>query len=169
MSDFDDELFVSQGPSTFQSDLSNDKDVSDPLALNCRVTRSKSRNKLRSIARSENGSAEDVTARPLRRRPRLVHIEVQLPWLSPARRASYKKVKVEDYHPGEDEPRTRRRRRVSHDACIRDDGFLLCFGSGPVRRLVIEGIACKQHKESQEPTFRRTMPRLSKECRMVWP
>ncbi|KAL2190773.1 hypothetical protein L209DRAFT_15145 [Thermothelomyces heterothallicus CBS 203.75] len=126
MSDSDDELFVDQGdmeraPFTFQSDLSDDEDGPDPLALSGVGTPSADGNEPAPVATDGkiNGSAEDVSGGPLRKGPRLVHIEVQLPWLSPAQRAGYDKVRVEDYHPGEDEPRTRGRRRVSYDARAR--------------------------------------------------
>ncbi|KAL2167861.1 hypothetical protein VTG60DRAFT_690 [Thermothelomyces hinnuleus] len=135
MPDSDDELFVDQGdmeraPFTFQSDLSDDEDGSDPLALNGVGTPSADGNELAPIATDGkiNGSTEDVSGGPLRKGPRLVHIEVQLPWLSPAQRAGYDKVKVEDYHPGEDEPRARGRRRDE------EDDYIMQFGTKKRKR-----------------------------------
>jgi hypothetical protein len=146
----DDELFVNGGteepePFTFQSDLSDD-DAPDPLTLDeiAKVSLAALNETLASPPTDEteprptskdestNGVTEP-SAEKRRKGVRLVDIEVRLPWLAPAQRAGYRKVRVEDYRPGElDYLRTRgRRRRVSYfPVRFRDFGYRLFAGHG---------------------------------------
>jgi len=99
--------------------------------LNGLGTRSRDKNESAPVA--ENKRERNLTkpfASLQSKRPRLVDIEVQLPWLSPAQRAKYTKVKVEDYQPGGYELRTQRKRRVSYNS-NETLGFLLLYGYEP--------------------------------------
>jgi hypothetical protein len=133
----DDELFVDAAdtepaPFTFQSDLS-DEDAPDPRTLD-KIAKetlaalngtsiSPAKDERRSWLSNNDGHANG-TVEPAAHKPRedivSVRIEVQLPWLSPARRAEYRKIRVEDYRPEEPgQARTRkRRRRVSNCYCV---------------------------------------------------
>jgi hypothetical protein len=132
-----DELFVDAAdtepaPFTFQSDLSDD-DAPDPLTLDkiAKETLAALSGTSGSPAKDErqswlsmndehtNGVNEPVADKP-RKDGVPVRIEVQLPWLSPARRAEYRKIRVEDYRPQEPEHprRGKGRRRVSDNCCV---------------------------------------------------
>ncbi len=132
----EDELFVDAEPAepllpfTFQSDLSDDYDDNDvphPLPLDEIATRTLAtldgtveeldtppEDKHDSSVQTEEGPA---TAQDKKDRPRIgvtpVTIEVRLPCMPPARQAEYRRVKVDDYRPEEDEHiRPKRRRRA---------------------------------------------------------
>ncbi|KAK4104248.1 hypothetical protein N658DRAFT_444213 [Parathielavia hyrcaniae] len=133
-----DELFVDgaendPAPFIFQFDLSDD-DAPDPLALDKIAQESLAalsgaasetppiEKKESWLAAMRAGQTNGITEPPADKpenRVIPVTIEVRLPWLPPARRAAYRRVRVEDYRPEEELPRARRRRRrVSGDFCV---------------------------------------------------
>jgi hypothetical protein len=69
-------------------------------------------------------STKESTERS-RTRIKPIGIEVRLPWLPPALRARYQKVRVEDYRPDDGHRTRRRRRRVSYPRVLL---CRLCFG-----------------------------------------
>jgi hypothetical protein len=80
-----------------------------------------------STKESRNKSTEESTEES-RTRITPVGIEVHLPWLPPAQRARYRKVRVDDYRP-DDGHRTRsRRRRVSYILAWLFAGYVLVIG-----------------------------------------
>jgi chromodomain-helicase-DNA-binding protein 4 len=76
------------------------------------------------IRESGKESTKESTERS-RTRIKLIGIEVRLPWLPPAQRARYQKVRVEDYRPDDGHRTRRRRRRVSYPRVLL---CRLCFG-----------------------------------------
>ncbi|KAK4153914.1 PHD/FYVE-zinc-finger like domain-containing protein [Chaetomidium leptoderma] len=136
----DDELFVNgatedPAPFTFQSDLSDD-DMPDPLNLDetARETLAALNGTLDSPQKDEpeprpttkDGIANNVAVPPAdkpRKGVTSVGIEVRLPWLPPAQRAGYQKIKVEYYRPTEDEHLGTRRRRRRDDEYDYDEQF----------------------------------------------
>ncbi|AEO62345.1 uncharacterized protein THITE_2106426 [Thermothielavioides terrestris NRRL 8126] len=130
----DDELFVANAeppPFTFQSDLSDD-DAPDPLALDeiasaslaalngilgpaPKAVKQEEEQPFQDL--HDDGTANGVVAAPpdQPRRDATSVIEVCLPWLSPAQRAEYLKVEVDDDWPVEDEYLGQRRKRKGDD------------------------------------------------------
>lgn len=114
----------------------NDDDVVMP-AIEDEQAEDRQSEDMQAEDRQTNGIAEIPAKEPPKestkeptKSTRPVGIEVHLPWIPPAQRAQYQKVRVEDYRPEDGHRTRRRRRRVSHIIawCLSVVFWLLDYG-----------------------------------------